>query len=224
MNAYFKSTLALEFIQTGDLDFNLDVQVLKQCITMFGSEDATVTCELELSENGLCIKMEEKDVETECQLSLFDSSPLYDLQEVFFDHSTIVKLIVPSELIKIAFQEIDETCEAIRFRVSQESPHLEISGVGLAGESKIHFSNHSGVMDSFYCDVDCSFEYPLKMVQSSFKALALSQKVSLRINHMGLLCLQVFCFDVVFIAFDGARSFLCRCVLGATYFRLINRT
>jgi cell cycle checkpoint protein len=188
MNGYFKASSALEYIETGETEFTIDVQILKQSIMMFGSA-SDVSCELELREQ-LILKMKQENMVTECELSLFDSQALYDLQEAFFDSDTICKLILPADIIKIAFQELDDTCDTIQFKVSQSSPNLEFSAVGLAGESRILFSNNPIVMDSFYCETDCSFQYSFKMVQSSFKALILATKVNIRINEQGLLCLQ----------------------------------
>jgi hypothetical protein len=174
------------------MEFNIDIQSLKQCLTIFGSEDTKASCEMRLGDHGLLISMKENDIITDCELAMFDYQPLIDLDSMFFNDSIMVKIMMHSDWIRTAFMEIDATCEFIEFQVSRDSSELTFSSQGLAGESKIRYPSNSLVMDSFFCECNCSFRYPFRLLQSTFKTLGISTKTSIRITSSGLLCLQVF--------------------------------
>jgi cell cycle checkpoint protein len=95
-----------------------------------------------------------------------------------------------SDWLKVAFKEIDDTCDALKIEFSPTDPLLKISGVGIAGQSMIEFNNDFNVIEEFSCEKSTSAFYKFKMLQNCFKALALSTKVAMRINADSILALQ----------------------------------
>jgi cell cycle checkpoint protein len=201
-NAYFKSEMTSLFdLNTEELTFTIDIKVLFQCLSIFGSdlEKETISnCELKIDQRNdsldimyiILTSLEENGVTTCCELSTFDFQEQNDLERTFIESQVITKVILKSEWLKTAFKEIDNTCDNIRFSFSKEQPFFEIIAKGLAGESRIQYSDDSNVIETFQCEEEMTVVYNFKMIQSSFKALGISTKTSVRINNEGMICLQ----------------------------------
>jgi cell cycle checkpoint protein len=101
-----------------------------------------------------------------------------------------MRRLTKSERLKIAFKEIDNTCEILKISFSPSDPLISIGGVGLAGESNIQFTNDFNVIEEFNCEEETFEFYQFKTIQNTFKALSLSTKVAMRINRQGGLALQ----------------------------------
>lgn len=132
--------------------------------------------------------MEERGVLTTCKLRTYEAPLLSDMN--IRDARILNKVIMKSEWLREAFEELDKTTESVTFLVSPEAPYLRISAVGITGSTELDYPRDADIIDSFQCEQTQINSYRLSMVQACAHALTASSKTSLRTNEHGFLSLQ----------------------------------
>ncbi|KAJ2732338.1 checkpoint clamp complex protein Rad1 [Coemansia sp. BCRC 34962] len=148
------------------------------------------------------LMLEERGTISECRLSTFVPEPPVDLQ--FSHYPTTQQLIIRSEWLRDAFNELDSTSESVYISIASTEPHFRISTIGESGSTDMTYSNSERILDSFFCNEDQENKYKLSLILKCKQALAMSEKTKIRINQRGFLSLQFMiptAADVSFVNF-----------------------
>jgi cell cycle checkpoint protein len=111
-----------------------------------------------------------------------------------FESSEIIaKLIMDSAFLRDAFQEFDSSCKEVTFCISPIEPYFKISSsVGIIGEVNVEYAKESDIIEYFMCQNNLiRFTYSVDLLSSFISALSLSSKTSIRVNSLGIICLQL---------------------------------
>ncbi|KAJ2910276.1 ssDNA endodeoxyribonuclease [Coemansia aciculifera] len=134
------------------------------------------------------LMLEERGTISMCRLATFMPEPPVDLK---FSHVPITQqLIIRSEWLRDAFNELDPTSEAVSISIARTEPHFRISTIGDSGSTDMTYSNSERILDSFFCNEDQENQYKLSLILKSKQALAMSDKTKIRINQRGFLSFQ----------------------------------
>lgn len=198
-NAFLHSTLFRQYnIKKDILSFKINLSVLIDCLSIYGTthQGSPVSLILVYKDYGstLDLLMEESAVVAECKIRTMEAFEILDFD---FSSSNISdKFIVKSECLREAFGELDTSSEVLEFAVlppPAEQPRLRLTTYGLSGT--IHFdlprsSDQVEVFESATANPRVS-RYRLSLLRpSTNRALALSSRISLRINDVGFLSMQ----------------------------------
>lgn len=143
----------------------------------------------------------------------------------FANSQIISKVILKSNCMREAFSELDVTSDVLEVAVvppSLAQPRLRLTTYGFAGTTHYDFPRDSDPVEVFECSsVDpCVARYRLSLLRpSTNRALALSSRVSLRMNERGFLSLQ---YMIQSSSSEASASFVefyvsfwnsCRCIV-----------
>ncbi|KAJ2447385.1 checkpoint clamp complex protein Rad1 [Coemansia sp. RSA 2424] len=148
------------------------------------------------------LMLEERGTIALCRLSTFVPEPPVDLK--FSHYPTTQQLIIRSEWLRDAFNELDPTSEAVSIYIASTEPHFRISTIGESGSTDMTYSNSERILDSFFCNEDQENQYKLSLILKCKQALAMSDKTKIRINQRGFLSFQFMiptAADVSFVNF-----------------------
>ncbi|PWA03185.1 hypothetical protein BB558_000641 [Smittium angustum] len=190
--------------------FGLFVVKLIECLTLFygpgstGASGGTVNSSSEdssLSKGSTTaqfaydgsgsdfeIMLEDNGVISICRLATFEPEPISDLE--FGSSPVIQTVILKSEWLQDAFDEIDSSGDIIMFSISNSSPILKVMSLGLNGSTEIKYLNNDKLLDSFECIEEQESRFKLSLVMKCKSALNLSEKTKISINKNGFLLLQ----------------------------------
>ncbi|KAL7753623.1 checkpoint clamp complex protein Rad1 [Sorochytrium milnesiophthora] len=144
------------------------------------------------------------NVTTHCKLSAIDTdvdrrapgATLTAQDADYFEYAwnafpEINKVIMKSSWLRDALSQFDQTCERVSLLVSPHAPNLRVAAQGITGITEVECSRSSDVIESFAVTEEQTFSYPYATLVQCMRALALSSRISLRINGQGILNLQV---------------------------------
>ncbi|XP_037092223.1 cell cycle checkpoint protein RAD1-like isoform X1 [Pollicipes pollicipes] len=193
-NAFIQADMFQQFVLSEEtLSFKINLSVLLDCLNIFGSgSTAGATTALKMCYAGeghpLVIVLEESGVLTDCSIK---TQLPEDIMEFSFNSSDVVnKAIVKSDCLREALAEMDVDCDVMELVFCPSPPRLQLSAVGAGMETKVEIGGDSELVELFQCPRTSSSRYRLAMMKLSGKPLAQSQKVSLRTDARGFLCLQ----------------------------------
>ncbi|KAJ3414792.1 ssDNA endodeoxyribonuclease [Chytridiales sp. JEL 0842] len=114
-----------------------------------GRVSMTLQCR---SDNGqMVLVLEEGGVVTVCKLSTFESEELAELDACFREQPIESKIIMQSQWLRDALQELDSTSDTIEILVSPYAPYFRLSASGIAGDVQMDYPKDTDVMESFQC-------------------------------------------------------------------------
>ncbi|KAJ2082666.1 checkpoint clamp complex protein Rad1 [Coemansia sp. RSA 988] len=134
------------------------------------------------------LMLEERGIISVCRLATFVPEAPVDLD--FARFPVIQQLIIRSEWLRDAFNELDPTSEAVGIAISSTAPYLSITTVGENGSTEMTYSKDERVLDSFFCSEEQENRYKLGLILKCKYALALSDKTKIRVNQRGFLSFQ----------------------------------
>ncbi|KAI8918707.1 repair protein Rad1/Rec1/Rad17-domain-containing protein [Entophlyctis helioformis] len=155
-------------------------------------QTSPVSLQLSIPQGGgeLTLMLQESNVVTACNLATYDIETLADLHLNFEEHPVVGKIIMKSDWLKTAFEELDATASDLQLTIAPQHPFMCISATGLAGESTLEYPRDTQVLESFHCSELSTNKYKFSMLQPCMRALAMSNKTSVRVNAKGILSLQ----------------------------------
>eukprot|EP00042_Codosiga_hollandica_P029109 m.158122 g.158122 ORF g.158122 m.158122 type:complete len:281 (-) comp52978_c0_seq13:946-1788(-) len=162
---------------------------LQKCLFIFGGGNQTT---LKMNYNGhgcpLVLELEDTGVVTDCSIRtlLYEENIDLDIRAT----NVTCNIIMKSEWLTDVFGELDMTSEFIQFYISPDAPHFRLGTTGNAGSWQLDCPKDSEVMENFVCHQTTVYFYKLKFVKRFEKTLALSKKLSLRINDWGTMSMQ----------------------------------
>ncbi|PIA15203.1 Rad1-domain-containing protein [Coemansia reversa NRRL 1564] len=134
------------------------------------------------------LMLEERGIISVCRLATFVPEAPVDLD--FAQFPVIQQLIIRSEWLRDAFNELDPTSEAVGIAISSTAPYFSITTVGENGSTEMTYSKDERVLDSFFCSEEQENRYKLGLILKCKYALALSDKTKIRVNQRGFLSFQ----------------------------------
>ncbi|XP_018418963.1 PREDICTED: cell cycle checkpoint protein RAD1 [Nanorana parkeri] len=193
-NAFIQAGIFQEFnIQEESVMFRINLTVLLDCLTIFGSSalPATPTA-LKMCYRGyghpLILFLEEGGVMTVCKIHTQEPEETLDFD--FCSTNVVNKIILQSEGLKQAFSELDMTSDFLQITLSPSKPYFRLSTFGNAGSAHLDYPKDSDLIEAFHCTETQTNRYKISLLKPSTKALALSCKVSIRTDNRGFLSLQ----------------------------------
>ncbi|KAJ1991013.1 checkpoint clamp complex protein Rad1 [Coemansia spiralis] len=148
------------------------------------------------------LMLEERGIISVCRLATFVPEPPVDLE--FSRFPVVQQLIIRSEWLRDAFNELDPTSEAVTISISASAPYFRISTIGSNGSTEMTYSKDEKILDSFFCNVEQENRYKLSQILKCKQALAMSDKTKIRVNQRGFLSFQFMIptdVDVSFVNF-----------------------
>ncbi|KAJ1729325.1 checkpoint clamp complex protein Rad1 [Coemansia biformis] len=134
------------------------------------------------------LMLEERGVISVCRMATFYPESPVDLD--FSRFPVVQQLIIRSEWLRDAFNELDPTSEAVAIAISATAPYFRISTVGDNGSTEMTYSKDERILDSFFCSEEQENRYKLSLILRCRQALALSDKTKIRVNQRGFLSFQ----------------------------------
>ncbi|UYV73580.1 RAD1 [Cordylochernes scorpioides] len=192
--AFIQADLFSEFhLKEESLSFQINLNVLLDCLTIFGPSTTsgphpTLNMFCESPASPLILMLVEGGVVTDCRINTLDPGDNPDFE--FPPESVVNKVIMKSEALKDAWNDLDFTSESLEISISPDKPFLRLSTHGLAGTIKIDFSKDADIMECFNCSVSQVNRYKVSLLKPSYRALTQSDKFSLRTDANGFLSLQ----------------------------------
>jgi len=193
-NSFIQADMFQEYSVSDELvAFRVSLSVLVDCLNIFGSSQMPgVTTQLNLKYDGtghpLKLILEEAGVVTDCKISTQDAEETLDFN--FGTDRVINKVIMRSESLREVFSELDSSSEYLELRMAPTAPHFRFSTFGTHGTYHTDIPKTSEIMETFKCTAVSCHKYKFSLLKPCNKALALSQKVSFRVDDRGFLCLQ----------------------------------
>lgn len=203
-NAFIQREIFHEFqLNVNDLTFKLPLTPLLEILNMFGVVGSHAPA-LRLSYDGyghpLRLFLEEDGVITDASIKTQETDETLDFN---FSRSTIlVKVIIISDYLKEIFNEIDNTSELIEFHICPTKKIFRLTTFGNCGDFSIDIPAHSDMISHFHVERLTIAKYKLSVLKHAFKPIALTEKVSIRMDSRDFLCLQYM------IKLDEGTSFL----------------
>ncbi|KAJ3318010.1 hypothetical protein HDV06_001003 [Boothiomyces sp. JEL0866] len=159
-----------------------NVQEFKICLNLFRFREILEFFEIicmEIRDSQLVLWFEN----TRATLLLYDEIQMDLLDEIFNSFETETKIILKSEYLLDAIQEIDSTCSEIIFSITDL---FVIKTIGLIGKSVIQCNN----LESIESTKRAELRFTFSQFKHTFKALGISTRTCIRINSVGMLFLQ----------------------------------
>jgi len=174
-----------------DLIFGVNLPTLLECINIFGSTSSgPVSLQISYMGKGypLVLVLEENKMVTKCKINTMTPQIIHDLD--FKGSSLAHKIIMQSEWLKEAFEDLDPSMEVVSILVSPVAPYLRLSTNSVESSVDMEYPKNTDVIEIFQCEQTQLNAYRLKNLLHMLKALSLSKKTSLRTNERGMLSVQ----------------------------------
>ncbi|RUP48289.1 repair protein Rad1/Rec1/Rad17-domain-containing protein [Jimgerdemannia flammicorona] len=143
--------------------------------------------------SALELMLEDSGVITLCKITTFEPEPELDFD--FNSTPSVQRVIMKSEWLRDAFNELDSTSDRVTFLISPERPFFRLSSFGVAGSTEMDYPKDTDVLESFYCTAIAQHSYRFSLIQHCLKALNASKKSSIRTNERGFMSMQVRTWD-----------------------------
>uniref|UniRef100_A0A6A7FVG9 Cell cycle checkpoint protein RAD1-like n=1 Tax=Hirondellea gigas TaxID=1518452 RepID=A0A6A7FVG9_9CRUS len=193
-NAFIQAEMFQEYSITEEMvTFKINLNVLVECLSIFGgSSTPGVTPALKLCYNGpgspLVVLLEEAGVLTDCKITTQEADDTLDFN--FSNDGVINKVIMRSDCLREVFSELDLSSDLLELYMGPTHPYFRFSTFGNYGTNHTDIPKDSDMMETFKCTAVTCHRYKFALLKPSIKALAASQKVSLRVDDRGFLCMQ----------------------------------
>ena len=177
---------------------SINLSTLLECLQLFGgSETTAVTMTYSSADAMFRLSLEDSGILTTCDIaSMFTGEDqLEELQgglfSLFSESSEESAMVIQSDPLKDAMQELMEVSGAGSVRLETNAAGLRISTMG-SGENtcEIEFPKDSNVFVSFASSANVVWTYPLPSIQLGMKALGVAKETFIRINQDGIMCVQ----------------------------------
>eukprot|EP01087_Luapelamoeba_hula_P021465 TRINITY_DN7512_c0_g1_i2.p1 TRINITY_DN7512_c0_g1~~TRINITY_DN7512_c0_g1_i2.p1 ORF type:complete len:130 (-),score=24.90 TRINITY_DN7512_c0_g1_i2:201-590(-) len=108
-----------------------------------------------------------------------------------------------SECLKEALNELDWSSDVLTVLLSPDPPYFRLTTSGPSGSCQVDYPKDSEAFEGFDCTQTQAFNYKMKLLQPTAKALSMSTKTSARMNERGILN-----FQHLYQGDDGETSFV----------------
>ncbi|CAL4141410.1 unnamed protein product, partial [Meganyctiphanes norvegica] len=175
------------------LTFKINMNALVECLNIFGGSSIPgVTPALKMCYQGygspLILLLEEAGVLTDCKIRTQEADETLDFN--FSNSGVVNKVIMRSECLREIFSELDMSSDVLEILMSPDPPYFRFSTFGSFGVNHTDIPRDSDMIETFACTSTMSQRYKMCLLRPCVKALGAAQKVSVRTDDRGFLCLQ----------------------------------
>eukprot|EP00002_Diphylleia_rotans_P026848 TRINITY_DN536_c0_g1_i9.p1 TRINITY_DN536_c0_g1~~TRINITY_DN536_c0_g1_i9.p1 ORF type:complete len:307 (-),score=61.06 TRINITY_DN536_c0_g1_i9:1119-2039(-) len=196
------------------VEFRVLFSVMIECLNVFTSTGSSgpigtpVVLQMAYAGHGqsLLLMLEENEVITDCAIRTIEAEPLLNFN--FRSPNLPNKVVMQSDKLRDAMNELDWSATLLEFTLSPEFPSFRMCTDGAAGSCEVVYPKESEVFESFESTEGQTYMYRLASIQPIVKAMAISKKTLIRINEDGLLS-----FQLLVLHDTGQKSFIDFCTL-----------
>lgn len=190
-NAFIQSSVFDEFEVHEDATFCISLNVLQECLTIFGSNSISATS-LKMLYQGygspLILTLVEDNITTDCSIKTQEPEETLDFE--FCAANVVNKIIMKADCLKDAFNELDVSSETLRITMSPNKPFFRLTSTGIIGRTDNDIHKDSDMVESFQCSQPQTNQYQLTLLKPSVRAINLASKVCIRMDNRGFLSFQ----------------------------------
>ncbi len=210
-NAYVQRALFRRFDLEGGggggddavVSFRLDMSSLVHCLSLFGygpQGGAPVLCMKHTEGEPLKLWLEDGGVVTEVQARTRVAADILDFD---FNKATVAaKVILQAEKLRDALADLDLSGEHVDITVDGPGREIRFGTAGAMLETTVTIPADSAVVSHFSASECVGARYKVGLFRSAVRPIALSEKVSVRIDRRDVLCWQYM------VSVEGEKSFL----------------
>ncbi|KAK6643776.1 hypothetical protein RUM43_000039 [Polyplax serrata] len=196
-NAYLEVSLFEKYNVTKKPDedfvkFTVNLSVVLDCLSILHNSGVGGATALVITYKGegypIILLMEHGGVITDCKIKTLMCKQILNFN---FETSVLVnKVVLFSDSFKEVLNDLDTNSDILKISMSTDPLKLKLTtdGNGLISETDVPFDCQ--MVDAFQCSSSCQYSYKLTHLKPALKHLPGSQKVSVQINELGVLCLQ----------------------------------
>ena len=189
-NAFIQDQIFQEYmLREESVTFKINLDILQQLLSIFGNIGSTA---LKMQHNGygtpLVLTLEEDGAVTDCSIKTQEPDEILDFE--FAAGNVINKVIVVAECLKQAFNDLDTSSDYLQILMSPVKPYFRLSTSGDLGQSNHDIPKDSDMVEFFECSQTQSNQYRWSLLKPTLKAISLTNKVCIRVDHRGFLSLQ----------------------------------
>jgi len=194
-NTFLQKDLFQEYNYRADEkeSFSIQLSALLDCLNIYGSDSSNTALQIAYQSYGrpllLMLEDSKNDVLTDCGIRPIDSLHLskYDIKS----SKILTKIVMKSEALYDAFNELDWSSDYLTWEISPEFPHFRLKSQGTGTLCQVDYPKDSPeIFETFEVTEPNSHEYKMKLLHPCLKALAIAKKSKIQINEQGLLSLQ----------------------------------
>ncbi|XP_042225587.1 cell cycle checkpoint protein RAD1-like isoform X2 [Homarus americanus] len=196
-SAFLQSQMFQEYHSQDDVvTFKINLNVLVECLNIFGGSSLPgVAPSLKMCYGGygspLSLVLEEASVLTDCNIRTQEADDTLEFN--FCNTSVVNKIVMRSECLRDIFSEFDYNCcgvPVLEILTSPDPPYFRLSTISNMSTSDTDIPKDSDMIETFSCTKTMRQRYKLALLRPSIKPLTIAQKVLLRTDERGILCLQ----------------------------------
>ncbi|VDD85882.1 unnamed protein product [Enterobius vermicularis] len=187
--AYLKKEIFSNFIiNEPAVSFRVPVAVLAECLSVLGTGN-NVALKITYDGHGepLRLLLEKDGIVVKCMIKTQNPDMILDFD--FDTRGILAKVIMKPQKLKEVFQDFDASSPTVAINISQQG--ICISTNGEMGKIRAEFPKNSEQIEHLDCEDPVNFRYRLSLIKRMTPSLVLSQKASLRIDHRGVLSVQL---------------------------------
>ncbi|ALC47066.1 Rad1, partial [Drosophila busckii] len=179
-----------EFYVQDSPSFSIQINVLAECLSLFGLADCSIKMMYKGDGAPLLILLEphdDEDVSTECAIRTTNvEEPIeYELDP---NSSSLNTLFMRGPDFSNIIHELDKAAEEYEFTISPLAPHFKIATVGvMQAESSVEVAKSSDMIILFNCRETTVAHYKSQQIRMTNKALQVATKVAIKTDASGLL-------------------------------------
>jgi len=204
-NAFLQSDLFQEYTFKSEEkeEFSVQLSALIDCLNVYGTQTNTAQLQIAYQSYGkpLLLMIEENDVLTDC--GIHPSEPLPLTQFNIHTAEVISILVMKSQSLRDAFNELDWSNDFLTWELSPNAPHFRLKAQGTGTMCQVDYPQDCEVFNSFECTRAIKKDFKMKLLQPCLKALTIAERTQVRMNELGLLSLQHMILTV-----DGQYAFV----------------
>ncbi|XP_002037596.2 cell cycle checkpoint protein RAD1 [Drosophila sechellia] len=174
--------------------FGVKMNVLSECLSLFGSADCSLRMMYRDKGDPLKIILyphDDDDVSTECAIKTMDCDEPIDYDQNLKDPDLNVIFVRGPNLSKV-FNELEKSAEEFEFVTSPNRPHFKITTVGIMqAVFSVEVAKTSPMMMMFNCKQTVVARYKSQQIRMTNKAMQSATKVAIKTNSVGLLELHL---------------------------------
>lgn len=200
-NAFIQSDIFQKYELTeATVTFKINLPVLLDCLNIFGSSGGSSSSSsassgqtaLMMCYDGyglpLVLMLEESGIVTDCCIKTQETDDTLDFD--FAAERVVNKVIMNSEGLREAAGDLNLSGEAVEVLISPLSPYFRLSSSSDSNDFQIDYNKDSKLIEMFECKQTQVNRYRTSLFKMCLKPLPLSNKVSIRTDDRGFICMQ----------------------------------
>ncbi|EDW59676.2 cell cycle checkpoint protein RAD1 [Drosophila virilis] len=179
-----------EFKVDGAPSFSVKINVLAECLSLFGLSDCSIKMLYKGEGAPLLLLLEPHDddqVSTECSIKTTNVEEPMEY-ELDLNSSSLNTIFMRGPDLSNIFHELDKAADEYEFTISPLKPHFKITTLGvMQAESSVEVAKSSDMIILFNCRETTVARYKCQQIKLTNKAMQVATKVAIKTDASGLL-------------------------------------